>query len=179
VVTGDQIARILGFLKQHYDYVIVDTSKSFSPPTLATFEQADQIFLVTTVDVPSLRNIARCLPLLTQMAAPAEDRLRLVLNRYLDDGLIRIPDVERTLGVKVYQTIGNDYDAIVRSINTGTPIILDRESRFAHDIRMLGAAISGFQVSGDARTGRMKRTLVDPLSRMWRRTFVREPEVGA
>jgi pilus assembly protein CpaE len=179
VVTGDQIARILGFLKQHYDYVIVDTSKSFSPPTLATFEQADQIFLVTTVDVPSLRNIARCLPLLTQMAAPAEDRLRLVLNRYLDDGIIRIPDVERTLGVKVYQTIGNDYDAIVRSINTGTPIILDRESRFAHDIRMLGAAISGFQVSGDARTGRMKRTLVDPLSRMWRRTFVREPEVGA
>jgi pilus assembly protein CpaE len=177
VVTGEQISRILRFLKQHYDYVIVDTSKSFSPPTLATFEQADQIYLVTTVDVPSLRNIARCLPLLTQMAGPAEDRLRLVLNRYIEDGVIRIADVERTLGLKVYHTIGNDYDAIVRSINTGTPIILDRESRYAHDLRALGAAISGLQVTEAARDGALTRTLVEPLSRMWRKTFVRAPEV--
>ena len=179
VVTGDQISRILRFLKQHYDYVIVDTSKSFSPPTLATFEEADEIILVTTVDVPSLRNIARCLPLLTQMAAPAEERLRLVLNRYLEDGVIRIPDVERTLGMKVYHTIGNDYDAIVRSINTGTPIILDRESRYAHDLRALGAAISGLQVPAGTREGALKRSFVEPFSRIWKRNFVRDPEIRA
>ena len=39
VVTGDQISRILQFLKRNYDYVIVDTSKLFSPATLATFSQ--------------------------------------------------------------------------------------------------------------------------------------------
>ena len=178
-VKGDEIARILRFLKQHYDYVVVDTSKSFSPPTLATFEEADEIILVTTVDVPSLRNIARCLPLLTQMASPAEERLRLVLNRYHDDGVIRVPDVERTLGLKVYHTIGNDYDAIVRSINTGTPIVLDRESRYAHDLRALGAAISGVETPAGAREGALKKSLVEPFSRMWRRGFARDPEVRA
>ncbi|MBW3629641.1 MAG: AAA family ATPase [Gemmatimonadetes bacterium] len=174
VVVGDQIARILRFLKQHYDYVIVDTSKSFSPPTLATFEEADQIFLVTTVDVPSLRNIARCLPLLTQMASPADERLRLVLNRYIEDGMIRIPDVERTLGMKVYHTIGNDYEAIVRSINSGIPIILDRESKYAHDLRALGAIVSGMQMTAAPTGGTLSRSLVEPLSRMWRKNFVRE-----
>lgn len=178
VVTGEQIARILRFLKQHYDYVIVDTSKSFSPPTLATFEQADQIYLVTTVDVPSLRNIARCLPLLNQMAAPADERLRLVLNRYLEEGLIRIADIERTLGMKVYHTIGNDYDAVVRSINSGVPIILDRESKYAQDLRVMGAEIAGLQVRSAPGEGALLRAM-QPLTKMWKRTFVRDPEVKA
>jgi pilus assembly protein CpaE len=178
VVTGDQITRILRFLKQNYDYVVVDTSKSFSPPTLATFEQADQIYLVTTVDVPSLRNIARCLPLLNLMAAPADERLRLVLNRYHDDGLIRVEDIERTLGMKVFHTIGNDYDAVVRSINTGVPIILDRDTRYARDLRALGAQIAGLQTGTASTRGPIARKVVEPLGRVFRRAFFRQPALS-
>ena len=61
-VTADQIRRILAFLRQHYDYVIVDTPRSFAPPTLAVFEQADLVFIVSTADLPSLRNIQRGIP---------------------------------------------------------------------------------------------------------------------
>jgi pilus assembly protein CpaE len=178
VVTDAQIAKILRFLKQHYDYVIVDTSKSFSPPTLATFEQADEIFLVTSVDLPSLRNIARCLPLLRQMVAPTEERLRLVLNRYHGGTVIRLEDVERSLGLPVFRTIGNDYEAVMRSINTGTPIILDQESRFARDVRALGAEIAGLKVNPEDASASLSRSLVEPLTRMWRRAVLREPEVG-
>ena len=55
------------FLRQHYDYVVVDTPRSFSPATLAAFEQADLVFLVTNVDLASLRNIQRGLPLLKRV----------------------------------------------------------------------------------------------------------------
>ena len=44
---AEQIRRILQFLRQHYDYILVDTSKSFSPDTLAAFDQSDLVFLVT------------------------------------------------------------------------------------------------------------------------------------
>lgn len=177
VVTGDQITRILQFLKQHYEYVIVDTSKSFSPPTLATFEQADVIYLVTTVDLPSLRNIARCLPLLKQMTAAPEERLRLILNRFQPDSVIRVPDIERSLGLKVFRTISNDYEAVMRSINSGTPIILDTDSRFAEDLRGLGAEVAGLQAPSDDSP--LRRSLMEPLSRMWRKTFQRDPEIKA
>lgn len=177
VVTGDQITRILQFLKQHYEYVIVDTSKSFSPPTLATFEQADVIYLVTTVDLPSLRNIARCLPLLKQMTAAPEERLRLILNRFQPDSVIRVPDIERSLGMKVFRTISNDYEAVMRSINSGTPIILDTDSRFAEDLRGLGAEVAGLQAPSDDSP--LRRSLMEPLSRMWRKTFQRDPEIKA
>jgi Flp pilus assembly CpaE family ATPase len=49
--------------------VVVDTPKTFTPATLAAFEQADQIFVVSNVDLPSLRNIKRCLPLLDRSPA--------------------------------------------------------------------------------------------------------------
>ena len=178
VVTGEQITRILRFLKQNYEYVVVDTSQSFSPSTLATFEQAEQIYLLTTVDVPSLRNIARCLPLLKQIAAPSDERLRLLLNRYHDDGLIRVKDVERTLGIPVFHTIGNDYDAVLRSISTGVPIILDRDSRYARDVRALGAQIAGVEDDRKPPRQPIGRALVESLGR-WRRAFLRPREVGA
>ena len=43
------------------------------PPTLAAFEQADLVFLVTNVDLASLRNIQRGLPLLKRMMGRGDD----------------------------------------------------------------------------------------------------------
>ena len=113
-MTADEIRRILHFLRQHYDYIVVDTSKSFSPATLAAFEQADLVFLVTNVDLPSLRNIQRGLPLLKRVLARGEEQIRLVVNRYHPDDEISLKDVERTLGLKVYWTLSNDYEAVMR-----------------------------------------------------------------
>jgi pilus assembly protein CpaE len=81
VVTGDEIRRILHFLRKHYDYVVVDTSKSFSPATLAAIEQADLAFIVTNVDLASLRNLQRGLRCSRRCGAGRRD-IRLVVNRY-------------------------------------------------------------------------------------------------
>ena len=98
VVTGDEIRRILQFLRKHYDYVVVDTSKSFSPATLAAIEQADLAFIVTNVDLASLRNLQRGLPLLKRMLGRGDDHIRLVVNRYHSDNDITLDDVAQTLG---------------------------------------------------------------------------------
>ena len=73
VVTAEEIRRILQFLRKHYDYLVVDTSKSFSPATLASLEQADLAFVVTNVDLASLRNLQRGLPLLKRMLRPGRE----------------------------------------------------------------------------------------------------------
>jgi pilus assembly protein CpaE len=145
-VSGDQIKKILNFLRQHYHYVIVDTSKSLSPATLAAFEQSDHIFLVTTVDLPSLRNVKRCEPLIEQaIGASADQRLRLVISRYNPADTITIKDVEKTLGIKVFKTIRNDYKAVIESINTGHPAVLNGDSKYSEDVRSLATAVAGLQ----------------------------------
>src|SRR5262249_55500950 len=65
--SAEEIRKILQFLKQHYDYVVVDTAKSFSPTTLAAFDQSDNVLVVVALDLPSLRNVQRGLPLLKRV----------------------------------------------------------------------------------------------------------------
>jgi pilus assembly protein CpaE len=142
-VTGEQIARILGFLRRHYDYVLVDTSKSLAPPALAALQMADPIFLITNLDVPSLRNLKRCLPVLDKVTAGDAARLRLVVNRLNTKSLVRIEDLEETLGIEVYWTLGNDYETVIHSISTGQPLVLHGSSRYAEQLREMARDLAG------------------------------------
>jgi pilus assembly protein CpaE len=161
VVTAEEIRRILQFLRKHYDYLVVDTSKSFSPATLASLEQADLAFVVTNVDLASLRNLQRGLPLLKRMLGRDEKHIRLVVNRYHPDNEISLEDVQRTLGIPVYHTLCNDYDEVSRSISTGKPIVLNGNSKFSRDMKGLGAEVTGIRGkgAGGGRFGKLSALL--------------------
>jgi len=164
VVTGEEIRRILQFLRKHYDYVVVDTSKSFSPATLAAIEQADLAFVVTNVDLASLRNLQRGMPLLKRMMGRESEHMKLVVNRYHSGLDISIADVEQTLGMPVYRTLSNDYDGVSNSITTGKPIVLNGHSKYSQDMKALGAQVTGLRGKGD-RPSRF-RAISAPLGRL-------------
>jgi pilus assembly protein CpaE len=148
-LTEEDIRQVLLYLRGQYDYVLVDTSKSFSPETLAAFEQADDVFLLTTVDLPSLRNIQRALPLLRRVMPRGSEQVHLVVNRYDAASEISLKDVERSLGIPIYATLANDYDSVIRSINTGKPVVLNgARSPYARDIRTLAAKIAHVEADG-------------------------------
>ncbi len=155
-VTGDQIRQILLFLKQHYEHVVVDTSNSFTPRTLATFDQADEIYLVTNVDLPSLRNIQRTQHIMERMGGK---QLRLIVNRLQPDNDIALEDVEQALGMEVYWTLPNDYEAVIDSINTGRPVILMERCDYARELEALGARITGLPGSVPKKRGWLARTV--------------------
>ena len=165
-VTPDAIRKVLQFLRQHYEYILIDTPRSFSASTLAVFEQAETVFIVSSVDLPSLRNIKRCMPLLARVTATgaARDKVRLVVNRYHPDDIISLEEVERTLGLDVYWTLANDYETVMQGINSGQPVIQNNGSRFAQDLRALGAEIAGL---GGGQNGR--RTRLGSLRKLFSR----------
>jgi pilus assembly protein CpaE len=157
-VTGEQISQILDFLRNHFDYVVVDTSKSLAPAALGTFKESDLIFLVTNVDVPSLRNLKRCLPSLNKVTGNDDSRLRLVVNRFNAKGLVSLKDLEETLGLSVYATLGNDYKAVIEAMSTGRPLV-NGTSRYADQVRDLaGEIVDGFHGARQPR-----KSLVDRL----------------
>jgi pilus assembly protein CpaE len=156
-VAGEQIRTILTFLRQHYDYVLVDLPRTFSPASMLAFEQADSVFLVSNVDLPSLRNIKRCLPLLERVTGGlASDKVRLLVNRHNSTANeITEAEVEQTLGLKVFWKLSNDYQNVINSINLGEPLALDpKGSPFARDLRALAAELAGLgPVANGRRTG--------------------------
>ena len=165
VVTADQTKQILQFLKQHYQYVVVDLSNSFTVRTVATFEKADEIYLVANVDLPSLRNIQRCQHLMTRLV-PGERDLRLVVNRYQAESEITLDDVERALGLDVYWALPNDYESVIYSINSGRPVVLDESCTYTLELQALAAKITGMPASSARRKGWFSRAIVDPLKSM-------------
>lgn len=175
-VNAEEISRILKFLRSHYDYVLVDTSKSLAAPALTTFREADKIFLVTNVDVPSLRNMKRCLPAMNEVISGDSDRLRIVVNRFNPKSLVGLKDLEETLGLEVYATLNNDYKTVIEAISTGRPVVMGGNSRYADQLRELaGDILEGFEGIRQPR-----KSLVDRILSPLRSASPRvKPSVGA
>jgi pilus assembly protein CpaE len=152
-ITAEQIRHILAFLRQHYDYIVVDTPRSFAATTLAIFEQADLLFLVTGAELPSLRNIQRGIPLLKRVLTKGEGQIRLILNRYDPKDTISVQDVERSLGIKVFWKVSNDYEAVTSSVTAGKPIVLNGGSPYTRDLAGLAAQVTGMDKIAGRRFG--------------------------
>ena len=159
-VTAEDITAILSYLRERYDYVVVDASKSMAPSALAALRLADQIFVITNLDLCSLRNFQRTLPILRDIAGADGKRLRLVVNRYVEGGLLHLEDLESTVGLPVHRTLSNDYRSVIESLSTGKLLVLDSGSEYARELKELAAHIAGKPQSPNAeRRPLLKRLL--------------------
>ncbi len=111
------------------------------------------------MDVPSLRNLKRCLPILDRVTAGDAGRLRLVVNRFNPKSLVQREDLEETLGLDVFRTLTNDYATVIQSISVGQPLVLQGGSRYAEELTELALGI----VDGPAAPSRPKASLVGRL----------------
>ncbi len=154
-VTAEEVRTVLRFLKQHYDYIIVDTSKTFSPHSAAAFEEADTVLLLTTPDLPSLRNAKRSIPILERVTGgKGANRVRLIVNRAHARTVITLNDIKRTLELDIFWTLTNDYAAISASVNAGKPVVLNGQgSPYVKDIKALGAELAGLGNAAGGRRG--------------------------
>jgi pilus assembly protein CpaE len=160
-MSGNRVAKILTFLRGQYDHVFVDAPRAMNPATVAAIQAADHLMLVTTPDLPSIRNLTRCLPLLKEIGgARAADWIRLVVNRYDRRGLISLKQIEETTGYPVYATIRNDYRTVMNAINENTPAVTMGRSEFSEDVRTLAGMLAGIDVeSSPGLLGRLASSL--------------------
>lgn len=140
-IGADEVGRILEFLRGVYDWVVVDASNSLDSRMLAGLRTAEEIFVVTQVDVPSLRNIQRVRRVLKRVVP--ERSPRVLVNRFHPGADITLKDVERTLGLEVFGTLSNDYGSIAHSINTGEPLAMSTASVCGPEMDALVRKVSG------------------------------------
>lgn len=134
-ITAAQVKEILATLRSMFDYVVVDTPHLFDERTLTTLDMSDEILLVSLLDLPALRNTQKCLDLFERIGL-RDERVKLVLSRYLPGGEITPERIEGILGCKVYFAVPNDYPTVISSINRG---------------RLLGEVASGKEVTDSFR----------------------------
>lgn len=121
-VKPEHIDALLKLTEAHYDYVVMDIGRTLNATSVKALDHADLIFVVLQETLPFIRDSKRLIHDL-QSLGYAKDKVHLIINRYEKGGDIRLEDVEATLGMKVYKTIPNSYEAVSASVNQGVPLM--------------------------------------------------------
>ena len=141
-ITPQQITELFRTLKKIFPYIIVDMSANIDANSLKILDCSDIILFTTIVNIPAIRNAQRCLNLFHSRRYP-KDKVKIIINRFMDNDEISIEDIENTLGEKIYWKIPNNYFTIMDAINKGASISeISQASNIGTNFRDFASKIS-------------------------------------
>lgn len=148
-LTSEQAAEVLDIASSMFDFVVVDAPHIFNDITLEVFDRSSSILVVVEPSIPSVRAARRSIDIFQKLNfMVSQDRVRLIVNRCTDASAISLQQIEETLGLSVFGTIGNDYAAVSTAINVGRPLCGDgAESRAGRDITALARKLVPAEVA--------------------------------
>jgi pilus assembly protein CpaE len=143
-ITVDELSRVLGLLKASFTHVIIDTSKGFSDLDFHALTEADQVLLVTQLDLPCLRNVVR-LMMSFKDTYKFDDKVKIIVNRVgYETGQISLRKAQETIGREIFWQIPNDYRVMVEVRNNGVPLIQQApKAAITQSINQLALALGG------------------------------------
>ena len=141
-ITPQQIEDLFKILKKVFPYIIIDMSSNIDPNSLKILDKSDWILFTSIVNIPAIRNAQRCLNLFHSRNYPT-NKVKIIINRYMENDDIKIEDIENTIGEKVFWKIPNNYFSIMEAINKGIPVNeVNSNSNIANSFRDLAGKIS-------------------------------------
>ena len=117
-ISAAQVRDVLSTLRSMFDYIIIDTPHQFDERTLTALEMSDIVLLVSLLNLPSLKNTQKCLELFGRIGL-RDERVRLLLSRYLPNDEIPKESIEGIMNAPVFFSVPNDYPTVISSINRG------------------------------------------------------------
>jgi pilus assembly protein CpaE len=136
----DDLVRILEVLRERCAYVVVDTSANFAEITLAALEAADDILVLASLDILSLKSARVGLQTMGVLGFPAS-RVKLVLNRANTRVGLTEADAERALQLKIDTALPSDI-LVATSVNRGVPMVTSApRSKFARSVDDLASRL--------------------------------------
>ena len=141
-IEPEHVFEILQRLRQSFDCVVLDPQHTFDSITLAALDQADEIVMVLSLDIPAIRSTQRALEIFDRLGYPRK-KVRVVVNRWSKQIDLDLRQVEKFLGEPVIGFVPSDYQTTVNSINLGTPLVRsDPGSKIAQEIRRIAQKLN-------------------------------------
>lgn len=116
--TPEKVRDIIEAAAREYEYIVIDTQSKMEEPNLTVLDLSEEIFMVIAPEIPALSRMVAWLRLMEKLGFP-EKRIRIILNRFSDDGGISLADIEGRLKRKLLGVVPYDYKTILATVNTG------------------------------------------------------------
>ncbi|MDP8938092.1 MAG: AAA family ATPase [Actinomycetota bacterium] len=115
------VTRVIEAARARFDYVVVDTPGALTEIVLAAFDLSSQLYVMATLDLPSIRNMGVFLSTLEKLKIPA-DNVKLVLNKAERDVGLDVDQVTRMFP-QGFTSVLPYAREVSKSVNVGTPIL--------------------------------------------------------
>lgn len=154
--TNEDIGRVVEVMAQSFDYVVVDTAPRLRGTFPAVLERCNMVLLISSPDVPSLKNTKLMLEGFRWQKSNA-DKVKLVLNDPYHLGGGSADEASKVLEYPVFWTI--PYDVVVgQCIRVGQPPVLAKQgAKFSRSMTDLARTISGESKTSKGLLGLFKR----------------------
>ena len=120
-ITPPDVTRIVEAVRKQFDFVVVDTPPQLNEAVLAAFDLSDLLYVMATLDLPSVRNMSVFLGTLERLKISSEN-VKLILNKAESDVGIDIDQVTK-LFPQGFQAVLPYAKEVSRSINLGMPVM--------------------------------------------------------
>jgi len=127
-ITGEQYSKLLDYLKHFYTYILIDTATALDDITLASIDASDIIILITTQDIPAIKNTRHFFDL-TQVLNVDLKRVIFVMNRYDKRIGITPEKVGESFKHEITAVLPLEDRVVIPSINRGMPFVLTDKSK--------------------------------------------------
>lgn len=115
------VTRVIEAARSRFDYVVVDTPAALTEIVLAAFDLSNQLYVMATLDLPSVRHMGVFLNTLDKLKIPS-DNVKLVLNKAERDVGLDVDQVSR-LFPQGFTSVLPYAKEVTKSVNVGTPVL--------------------------------------------------------
>jgi len=120
-IEPDRLHTVIEFARLTYDWVVIDLPVVFQRISLMTISEADQAFLVTTSELPSLHLARKAVAMLQQLGFPRE-RFQIAVNRMDKRSGVTVADMEKLFNCQIHSKFPNDVLALHRAVTLAEPL---------------------------------------------------------
>ncbi|MCI3926851.1 P-loop NTPase [Paenibacillus sp. TRM 82003] len=122
LVTGEAIHTIADLMLAQHDYVLVDTGVGLQEKNLHIVEKADQVIVLTNLEMATMKNTKLMLDTLELLGL--REKVQVVVNRANMESVIQANDVADILGTEIGMYIPNQFQIVSQSLNVGIPFVV-------------------------------------------------------
>jgi pilus assembly protein CpaE len=154
-VLPDAVTKTFDFLRQSYDFILVDSPAGLNDQNLELTRYSDQVYIVTVAEVSALRNVVRHIDYFTKNQVDP-GKIRIVLNRHHKRGLISDAEIEKAIQKKIFWKVPNQYAQVLKTINGGDPVAQLLHSEVMRNLSEWAGAIGRRPDAKNEKTDRKK-----------------------
>ena len=141
-VDAEQFGQMIESLRRHYNYILIDTPSYLNDVTLSAIEKADINLLLSTPEIPALKNINSFLTLYNQLGFDLE-KILFILNFYDRRSGISPERISESLHQEIVLALPLDEKYELReAVKRGVPLMMQSRSHiFSKNIFLISNKI--------------------------------------